>query len=157
VHAKFLPRPLPQVTSTSSSSDLPAKENASDDHTYQTTTSLSSSTERAQSDRVSQSSSAISKEAELQGRGVAINCKVVVYAALSGMVSFFSDGTIHSCNQHFALMLFGYSQEELQNKVRRGHGQLLRVGGWGCFWCSTCLWCVKKQYLPVTAMKGMGS
>lgn len=47
-----------------------------------------------------------------------INAKVVVYAALSGMVSFLPDGTIYGCNHHFAVMLFGYSQEELLKKVR---------------------------------------
>ena len=46
-----------------------------------------------------------------------INAKVIVYSALSGMVSFLPDGTIHGCNQHFSLMLFGYSQEELLKKV----------------------------------------
>ena len=39
--------------------------------------------------------------------------KVVVYAALSGMVCFNSDGSIEGCNHHFSLMLFGYSQKEL--------------------------------------------
>lgn len=46
-----------------------------------------------------------------------INAKVIVYAALSGMVSFLPDGTIHGCNHHFSLMLFGYSQDELLKKV----------------------------------------
>ncbi len=46
-----------------------------------------------------------------------INAKLVVYAALSGMISFLPDGTIHGCNHHFALMLFGYTQQELQKKV----------------------------------------
>ena len=39
--------------------------------------------------------------------------KVVVYAALSGMVCFNSDGSIERCNHHFFLMLFGCSQKEL--------------------------------------------
>ena len=43
--------------------------------------------------------------------------KVVVYAALSGMVCFNSDGSIEGCNHHFSLMLFGYSQKELLKKV----------------------------------------
>ena len=43
---------------------------------------------------------------------------MTVYAALSGMVSFLPDGTIYGCNHHFAVMLFGYSQEELLKKVR---------------------------------------
>ena len=34
--------------------------------------------------------------------------KVVVYAALSGMVCFNSDGSIEGCNHHFSLMLFGW-------------------------------------------------
>ena len=46
-----------------------------------------------------------------------INAKVIVYSALSGMVSFLPDGTIHGCNHHFSLMLSGYSQEELLGKV----------------------------------------
>ena len=46
-----------------------------------------------------------------------INAKVIVYSALSGMVSFLPDGAIHGCNHHFSLMLFGYSQEELLKKV----------------------------------------
>ena len=44
--------------------------------------------------------------------------KVIVYSAVSGMLSFLSDGTIHGCNHHFALMMFGYSQQELVKKVR---------------------------------------
>ena len=57
-----------------------------------------------------------------------INAKATVYAALSGMVSFLLDGTIHGCNHHFSLMLFGYSQEELLKKVWSvatglGHGE----------------------------------
>ena len=47
-----------------------------------------------------------------------MNAKVIVYAALSGMISFLPDGTIYGCNHHFAVMLFGYSQEELLKKVR---------------------------------------
>lgn len=43
--------------------------------------------------------------------------KVTVYASLSGMVCLDKDGSIVGCNHHFALMLFGYSQEELLNKV----------------------------------------
>ena len=46
-----------------------------------------------------------------------VDAKVEVYAALSGMISFLPDGTIHGCNHHFALMLFGYSQPELLKKV----------------------------------------
>jgi hypothetical protein len=42
---------------------------------------------------------------------------VLVYASLSGMISFFSDGTIHGCNRHFSSMLLGYAQNELIGKV----------------------------------------
>ena len=55
-----------------------------------------------------------------------INAKVVVYAALSGMVSFLPDGTIHGCNHHFSLMLSGYTQEELLRKVR-GHTYIIMI------------------------------
>ena len=48
---------------------------------------------------------------------VFIEGKVIVYAALSGLVSFLPDGSVHGCNHHFALMLFGYSQQELLKKV----------------------------------------
>ena len=44
--------------------------------------------------------------------------RVVVYAALSGMVSFSGEGAIEGCNHHFALMLFGYTRKELLKKVR---------------------------------------
>lgn len=47
-----------------------------------------------------------------------VHCKVIVYASLSGIVSFFPDGRIHGCNHHFSVMLFGYSQQELVDKVR---------------------------------------
>ena len=46
-----------------------------------------------------------------------VDAKVIVYAALSGMVSFLPDGTIHGCNHHFSLMLTGYSQDELLKRV----------------------------------------
>lgn len=46
-----------------------------------------------------------------------INAKVIVYAALSGMISFLPDGTIHGCNHQFTQMLFGYNQQELLKKV----------------------------------------
>ena len=42
---------------------------------------------------------------------------VIVYASLSGMISFFPSGAIHGCNHHFMLMLLGYTQEELVGKV----------------------------------------
>ena len=53
----------------------------------------------------------------VRGDCFCVNAKVIVYAALSGMVSFLPDGTIYGCNHHFAVMLFGYSQEELLKKV----------------------------------------
>lgn len=46
------------------------------------------------------------------------NAKVVVYATLSGMISFLPSGAIHGCNHHFSLMCFGYTQEELLKKVK---------------------------------------
>ena len=64
-----------------------------------------------------------------------------MYASLSGMVSFFSNGAIHGCNHHFMLMLLGYSQEELVGQVRKrgrerergrkGEGEREREGGRG--------------------------
>ncbi|XP_070533468.1 PAS domain-containing serine/threonine-protein kinase-like isoform X2 [Ptychodera flava] len=41
---------------------------------------------------------------------------VWVFTNISGMISFLPDGTIHSINHNFALMLFGYSQDELVGK-----------------------------------------
>lgn len=58
-----------------------------------------------------------SADSTVRGEAFCINAKVIVYAALSGMVSFLSDGTIYGCNHHFAVMLFGYQQEELLKKV----------------------------------------
>ena len=46
-----------------------------------------------------------------------LNGRVIVYSAVSGMLSFFPDGTIHGCNHHFSLMMFGYNQQELVKKV----------------------------------------
>jgi len=43
--------------------------------------------------------------------------KVTVYATLSGMITFLPDGTIHGCNHHFALMLTGYSGDQLKGQV----------------------------------------
>ena len=43
---------------------------------------------------------------------------VWVFANISGLISFLPDGTIHSINHNFALMLFGYSQSELIGKVK---------------------------------------
>lgn len=47
---------------------------------------------------------------------VFIHGKVIVYAALSGMVTFSADGCIQGCNHHLVLMLFGYTQKELLKK-----------------------------------------
>ncbi|XP_054707723.1 PAS domain-containing serine/threonine-protein kinase-like [Uloborus diversus] len=41
---------------------------------------------------------------------------VWVFNNISGMITLLPDGTIHSCNTNFSLMLFGYSQAELQGK-----------------------------------------
>ena len=58
-----------------------------------------------------------SADSAVRGDTFCVNAKVIVYAALSGMVSFLSDGTIYGCNHHFAAMLFGYRGEELLKKV----------------------------------------
>ena len=46
------------------------------------------------------------------------NATVWVFANISGMITLLPDGTIHSINHNFALMLFGYSEEDLVGKVR---------------------------------------
>lgn len=71
-----------------------------------------------QSIATSQVPAGSSSSSAVRGDRFCINAKVIVYAALSGMVSFLPDGTIYGCNHHFAVMLFGYSQEELLKKVR---------------------------------------
>ncbi|XP_077990691.1 PAS domain-containing serine/threonine-protein kinase-like [Glandiceps talaboti] len=38
---------------------------------------------------------------------------VWVFANISGMITFLPDGTMHSINHNFALMLFGYAQQDL--------------------------------------------
>ena len=43
---------------------------------------------------------------------------VWVFANISGMITLLPDGTIHSINHNFALMLFGFSEEDLIGKVR---------------------------------------
>ncbi len=43
---------------------------------------------------------------------------VWVFANISGMITFLPDGTIHSINNNFSLMLFGFSSDELIGKVR---------------------------------------
>ena len=52
-------------------------------------------------------------EDKLVYRGV-----VWVFANISGLVTFLGDGTIHSINENFSLMLFGYKPTELIGKVR---------------------------------------
>ncbi|XP_035218513.1 PAS domain-containing serine/threonine-protein kinase-like isoform X2 [Stegodyphus dumicola] len=41
---------------------------------------------------------------------------VWVFNNISGMITLLPDGTIHSCNTNFSLILFGYSQNELVGK-----------------------------------------
>ncbi|KAH7967933.1 hypothetical protein HPB52_004172 [Rhipicephalus sanguineus] len=41
---------------------------------------------------------------------------VWVFANISGMITVLPDGSIHSCNTNFSLMLFGYTQNQLQGK-----------------------------------------
>ncbi|GAB1609067.1 domain-containing serine serine/threonine-protein kinase-like [Argonauta hians] len=41
---------------------------------------------------------------------------VCIFSTITGLITFFPDGTIHSINHHFALMLFGYSGIELIGK-----------------------------------------
>ncbi|CAN7998919.1 unnamed protein product, partial [Ixodes hexagonus] len=41
---------------------------------------------------------------------------VWVFANISGMITVLPDGCIHSCNTNFSLMLFGYTQSQLQGK-----------------------------------------
>lgn len=53
----------------------------------------------------------------LAGEEVVFTGVVWVFANISGMITFLPDGTIHSVNDNFARMLFGYSQEELVGKV----------------------------------------
>lgn len=56
---------------------------------------------------------------EKEGGSPAVYRGVVwVFANISGMITVLPDGSIHSCNTNFSLMLFGYSQTQLQGKVR---------------------------------------
>ena len=43
---------------------------------------------------------------------------LIVYSMLSGMISFLPSGKVHGGNEHFALMMFGYSKEEMTKMVR---------------------------------------
>ena len=70
-----------------------------------------------------------------------VNAKVTIYAQLSGMISFLRDGTIHGCNHHITMMLFGYSQQELVKQVDLGWGG--EGGVWNgksnrLWWCANC-------------------
>jgi len=40
-----------------------------------------------------------------------------VFANISGLITVLPDGKIHSINNNFALMLFGFTQSELIGKV----------------------------------------
>ncbi|KAK6478506.1 PAS domain-containing serine/threonine-protein kinase isoform X1 [Huso huso] len=48
--------------------------------------------------------------------GVVYSGTIWVFTAISGLLTLRSDGTIHSVNNNFALMLFGYEKAELQGK-----------------------------------------
>ena len=53
-----------------------------------------------------------SEEEKLVYRGV-----IWVFANISGLITFLPDGTIHSINENFSLMLFGYKTRDLIGKV----------------------------------------
>ena len=42
---------------------------------------------------------------------------ILVFANISGLITVLPNGKIHSINNNFALMLFGFSQSELIGKV----------------------------------------
>ena len=42
---------------------------------------------------------------------------VWVFSNISGLITFLPDGTIHTINENFAIMLFGYSSAALMGKV----------------------------------------
>ena len=46
---------------------------------------------------------------------------VWVFANISGLVTLTPEGIIHSCNQNFSLLLFGYQEKELVGKVSNIH------------------------------------
>ncbi|XP_071804345.1 PAS domain-containing serine/threonine-protein kinase-like isoform X2 [Asterias amurensis] len=50
---------------------------------------------------------------EYQSCGVVYQASMWVFTNISGMVSFNQDGTIHSVNNNFSLMMSGYSHQEL--------------------------------------------
>ena len=43
--------------------------------------------------------------------------KIWVFSNISGLISVFPNGSIHSCNDNFSRMFFGYSDSELLGKV----------------------------------------
>lgn len=43
--------------------------------------------------------------------------KIWVFSNISGLISVFPNGKIHSCNENFTRMFFGYSDKELVGKV----------------------------------------
>ncbi|XP_067135737.1 PAS domain-containing serine/threonine-protein kinase-like isoform X1 [Centruroides vittatus] len=46
-----------------------------------------------------------------------VYCGIIwVFANISGMITIFPDGNIHSCNTNFSLMLFGYTSSQLVGK-----------------------------------------
>jgi PAS domain-containing serine/threonine kinase len=46
---------------------------------------------------------------------VVLRGTLIVYSMLSGMLSFLPSGKIHGSNEQFALMMFGYTKEEMAN------------------------------------------
>ncbi|XP_014680785.1 PREDICTED: PAS domain-containing serine/threonine-protein kinase-like isoform X2 [Priapulus caudatus] len=48
-----------------------------------------------------------------EGKVEVYHATVWVFTNISGMLTFMPDGTIHSINDNFSLMLFGYTQQEL--------------------------------------------
>lgn len=61
-----------------------------------------------------QFSLAVSDPAKKEDQGNAVyQATVWVFANISGMISLKPDGTIHSLNENFARLLFGYARSEL--------------------------------------------
>ena len=50
-------------------------------------------------------------------KGVLFEATVWVFANISGMLSFLPSGSIHSINDNFSLMLFGFTQHDLVGQV----------------------------------------
>ncbi|XP_022092767.1 uncharacterized protein LOC110980418 isoform X2 [Acanthaster planci] len=55
----------------------------------------------------------LKEEDQYKPVGMVYQASIWVFANISGMISFHQDGTIHSVNNNFSLMLTGYSQQEL--------------------------------------------